>query len=157
MDYPQYKSDLNHIYQSEVYGANVFRMAMRLTRKLERKDKWRYLYQLEIQTLNHFLQHLSTTPLTYSYPWVWAIRGHIEGFIIGILPWKLAMKLLAKETQSFIHIWQRLKDHAPHKDRSFFDYVYAHEKAIEAFAKLEINKSDRSTQALKSLLNKLDY
>ncbi|NRA24328.1 MAG: hypothetical protein HRU08_07605 [Oleispira sp.] len=62
------------------------------------------------------------------------------------------MKILAKETQSFITVWQRLKDNSPAADKKFFDYVYAHEKAIEAFANLEVIESDRSTLALKSLL-----
>lgn len=151
MKYKHYQSDLKHIYQSEVYGANVFRMAMRLSNN-HHKKKWQLLYQLEVQTLNRFFQYLSENQQTYSCPWIWSARGHIEGVIISLLPWKVAMKILAKETQSFITVWQRLKDNSPAADKKFFDYVYAHEKAIEAFANLEVIESDRSTLALKSLL-----
>lgn len=153
MNYSNYMSDLNHIYQSEVYGANVFRTAMRLSFNSERRKKWHHLHQLEVQTLSYFKQHLDKKSLNFSYPWVWAARGYLEGLVLGLLPWHFAMKTLADETQSFIDIWQRLKHYSSDEDQAFFNYVYAHEKAIEAFANLEAIDDERSTLALKSLLN----
>lgn len=152
MKYPEYLSDLKHIHQSEVYGSNVFSMAMKLTSDPIKKEKWRLLYELEVQTLDRFLQYMESTQQPSSFPWVWSIRGHLEGIAITLFPWKMAMKILAKETQSFTKIWKRLKTNASVNEQEFFDYIYAHEKAIEAFAIYEIDNSERSLTAIKSLL-----
>jgi len=152
MRYSQYRSDLHHIHQSEVYGANVFRMAGRLTFNPKRKQQWALLYDLEIQTLERFFTYLDQTAQQDRYPFVWALKGYLEGIILGILPWSLAMNLLAKETQSFVSIWQRLKINSKDSEKEFFDYVYAHEKAIEAFAKRELKREKNSIGAVRSLL-----
>ncbi len=152
MNYPEYRSDLKHIYQSEVYGSNVFYIAMRITSDPIKKEKWRLLYLLEVQTLERFLLHLDSSQQSCSYPWFWSIKGHVEGLAITLFPWKIAMKILAKETQSFTKVWKRLKTNSVPDEQEFFDYIYAHEKAIEAFAKLEIAESERSILGIKSLL-----
>jgi hypothetical protein len=152
MNYSEYPSDLKHIYQSEVYGSNVFSVAMKLTFDPIKKEKWRLLYELEVQTLNRFLQHIESTQQSCSYPWLWSIKGYFDGVAITLFPWKVSMKILAKETQSFTKIWKRLKTNAAPNEQGFFDYIYAHEKAIEAFATLEIAENERSTRAVQSLL-----
>jgi len=152
MNYPEYSSDLKHIYQSEVYGSNVFKIAMKLTNDPIKKEKWDLLYKLEVQTLKSFLEHIESTHQRCTYPWFWSIRGYVDGVAITLFPWKVSMKILAKETQSFTKIWKRLKTNCSPSDQGFFDYIYAHEKAIEAFAKMEITDSERSTIAIQSLL-----
>jgi hypothetical protein len=152
MNYPEYKSDLAHIYQSEVYGSNVFWVAKKLTRNTRRVAKWEMLYQLEVQTLNRFIEHIKATQQDCTYPLFWSIKGYIEGFLLSLLPWKMGMKILAKETQSFTKIWKRLKTNAQPEEQDFFNYIYAHEKAIESFAKLEMNNDQRSILGVSSLL-----
>jgi len=152
MRYPQYQSDLQHIYQSEVYGANVFKMAGRLTFNRKKKDQWALLYDLEIQTLERFLLYIKETGQRDNYPHIWALKGHIEGLALGLLPWSVAMRLLAKETQSFTKIWHRLKINSKDTEKEFFNYVYAHEKAIEAFAKRELMQENNSAEPIRSLL-----
>lgn len=153
INYPEYKSDLHHIHQSEVYGSNVFKMARRLTFNRERKAKWALLYELEVQTLERFLSYMDKTGQDYHHPSVWALRGHFEGIILAVLPWSIAMRLMAHETKSFAAIWQRLKSNFKTSETRFFDYVYAHEKAIEAFAKREYQGKDNSVEPVRSLLN----
>jgi|GEM_PF-528543 len=155
INYPEYKSDLHHIHQSEVYGANVFKMAGRLTFNRERKAKWALLYELEVQTLKRFLGYMDETEQDYHHPSVWACRGHIEGVVLGLLPWSIAMRLLAHETKSFAAIWQRLKSKFKTSETRFFDYVYAHEKAIEAFATREYQRNGNSVEPVRSLLDGL--
>ena len=152
MRYPQYQSDLQHIYQSEVYGANVFKMAGRLTLSRRKKQQWALLYDLENQTLERFLIYIEETGQQDNYPHIWALRGYIEGLVLGLLPWPIAMRLLAKETQSFLSIWHRLKINSKDSEKGFFDYVYAHEKAIEAFAKQELMQKTNSIGPVRSLL-----
>jgi len=152
MRYPQYQSDLQHIYQSEVYGANVFKVAGRLTLNRKKKDQWALLYDLEIQTLERFLLYIKETGQQNNYPHIWALKGYIEGLVLGLLPWSVAMRLLAKETQSFISIWHRLKINSKGSEKEFFNYVYAHEKAIEAFAKRELMQGNNSIGPVRSLL-----
>jgi len=152
MRYPQYQSDLHHIHQSEVYGANVFKMAGRLTLSRKKKEKWALLYDLEIQTLERFLLYIEKTGQQDRYPLIWALKGYFEGLLLGLLPWPVAMRLLAKETQSFTSIWQRLKINSKDSEKEFFNYVYAHEKAIEAFAKRELIQGKDSIGPVRSLL-----
>jgi len=153
MGYPEYESDLHHIHQSEVYGSNVFKMAGRLTFSSAKSARWALLHELEIQTLERFISYMNATGQEYHYPYGWALKGHLEGFILGLLPWSLAMRILARETQSFIAVWQRLKTNASTPERGFFDYIYAHEKAIEAFATRELALDENSTKPILSLLD----
>ena len=152
INYPEYKSDLHHIHQSEVYGANVFKMAQRLTLNPEKKAKWALLHKLEVQTLKRFLGYMNDTRQDVHHPFVWAFRGHIEGVVLGLLPWSIAMRLLAHETKSFTGIWQRLKSNFKDSEIRFFDYVYAHEKAIEGFANREFQQKGNSVVPIISLL-----
>lgn len=55
MKYPQYKTDLQRIHESEVYGRAVFATAARLTRNAGRKAKWLKLHTLEEETLARYL------------------------------------------------------------------------------------------------------
>lgn len=50
MNYPEYKSDLQRIHESEVYGGAVFQMAAQVTLNPQRKQKWLVLKDLETQT-----------------------------------------------------------------------------------------------------------
>jgi len=153
MTYPQYKSDFHHIHQSEVYGKNLFRTACRLKLKGERKKKLELLYQLEIQTLERYIIFANESDQKYKFPFWWAVKGYFDGLVFGLLPWSISMHLLAKGTESFTAIWQRLKTHSSETDRKFFAYVYAHEKAIEAFAKSELKGERESTQSILNLLS----
>lgn len=155
MNYPEYLTDLQHIHKSEVYGYNVFKMAGRLTFSSAKKTKWALLCELEAQTLEQFLDYMAATRQATKYPLFWAIKGHFEGLVLGLLPWRLAMRLLAYETKSFTAIWLRLKTNSSKTDSKFFNYIYAHEKAIEAFALGELKHKATSTKPILSLL-KLD-
>lgn len=154
MSYPEYKSDLHHIHQSEVYGSNVFKMAYRLSFNKDKKAKWALLNKLELQTLDRFLAYMQSSNQTYKHPCFWALKGYLEGLVLGLLPWSLAMRLLAKGTESFTAVWLRLKTNSSEADYSFFNYIYAHEKAIEAFALSELKQKSDSTKPILSLLQK---
>ncbi len=152
MSYPQYQADLQHIHESEVYGAAVFATAARLTRDPVRKQKWLVLKALEDKTLARYLDYMAATNQTVTEPRGWALKGRVEGAALAAMPWRLAMKLVANATLSFQEKFLRLKQHASEAELDFFSYVYAHEKALEAFAHKELAKDADSLKAVESLL-----
>ena len=94
MTYPQYKEDLQRIHESEVYGKAVFATAARLTRNAERKAKWLKLHALEEETLARYLAHMAKSGQPVVEPKGWELKGYAEGMALGLMPWKLAMRLL---------------------------------------------------------------
>lgn len=152
MSYPEYKADLQRIHESEVYGRAVFDTAARLTRNPARKQKWLTLKALEEQTLQRYLDYMARTGQKVVEPKGWALKGRAEGAALAAMPWRLAMKLVRDATGPFQEKFLRLKEHAPEEEREFFAYVYAHEKALEAFAKKELKKDAESLKPVESLL-----
>lgn len=152
MNYPEYKTDLQRIHESEVYGIAVFDTAARLTRKPERKQKWLALKALEEQTLQRYLDHMRESGQAVTEPTGWHLKGKAEGAALGVMPWRMAMKLLAAGTQPFQEKFLRLKQHADGEQQAFFSYIYAHEKAIEAFANKELSGDANSLKAVEGLL-----
>lgn len=152
MSYPEYKKDLQHIHESEVYGRAVFDTAARLTRNPERKQKWLVLKALEEQTLQRYLDHMARTGQKVKEPAGWALKGRAEGAALAAMPWRLAMKMVRDATGPFQQKFLRLKEHAREDELDFFAYVYAHEKALEAFAQKELDRDKGSLKAVESLL-----
>lgn len=152
MTYPEFSKDLQHIHESEVYGFAVFDTAARVTRNAERKEKWRMLRALEEQTLNRYLAYMQATGRTVVEPKGWALKGRAEGAALGVMPWRLAMTLVRNATQPFQEVFLRLKDNSEGEDKKFFAYVYAHEKALEAFAQRELSRDGDSLKAVRELL-----
>ncbi len=152
MTYPQYRADLQHIHESEVYGAAVFATAARLTRNPQRRKKWLTLRALEDQTLSRYLAYMDDTHQPVVEPRGWASKGHAEGAALALMPWRLAMRFVARATVPFQKRFRRLEQHAQDEELEFFAYVYAHEKAIEAFARKELANDSGSLEAVKNLL-----
>lgn len=152
MTYPDYHEDLQRIHESEVYGAAVFAAAARLTRNPARKRKWLTLKALEEQTLSRYLTYMADTDQQVIEPRGWALKGRAEGAALALMPWRLAMKSVAKATVPFQEKFLRLEQHAEGPEREFFSYVYAHEKAIEAFAQKELAHDAGSLEAVEALL-----
>ena len=95
MDYPGYRRDLQRIHESEVYGLAVFDTAARWTRDAVRKEKWLVLRALEEKTLARYLAHMRTSGQPVVEPRLWRLRGRVEGAALGLMPWRISMKLLA--------------------------------------------------------------
>jgi hypothetical protein len=70
------------------------------------------------------------------------------------MPWRVAMKLLRGGTQPFLACFERPRAHAQGEELAFFAYVYAHEKAIEAFAVAELAGDPESLRAVEKLLER---
>jgi hypothetical protein len=152
MKYAQYKEDLQRIHESEVYGRAVFATAARLTGNAERKAKWLTLQALEEETLARYLAYTAKTGQPVVEPKVWELKGYAEGVALGLMPWSLAMRLVRDATGPFQERFLRLKQNSEKPDLEFFSYVYAHEKAIEAFAVKELANEQGSLKAVESLL-----
>jgi hypothetical protein len=154
MKYPQYKEDLQRIHESEVYGRAVFATAARRTRNAERKAKWLRLHALEEETLARYLAYMARTGQTVVEPRAWELKGYAEGVVLGLMPWRLAMRLVRDATGPFQERFLRLKQNSDEAEREFFAYVYAHEKALEAFAVKELANEPGSLNAVDGLLNR---
>jgi len=152
MNYPQYKEDLQRIHESEVYGIALFETAARLTRNVERKKKWLALKALEEKTLKRYLAYMQDSNQVEIEPTGWGLKGYSEGVALGLLPWRLSMKLLGDGTLPFQEKFLRLKRNAEGIHQAFFAYVYAHEKASVAFARGELSKDQSSLVAVEHLL-----
>lgn len=152
MTYFQYKKDLQRIHESEVYGIALFDTAARLTRNTKRKKKWLALKALEEKTLNRYLEYMKESGQAVVEPRGWDLKGYAEGAALGLLPWRLAMKLLGDGTAPFQEKFLRLKNNMKGADQAFFAYIYAHEKAIEAFAEKELSRDQNSLNAVEKLL-----
>lgn len=152
MKYPQFTADLQRIHESEVYGRAVFATAARLTRNAERKAKWLTLHALEEETLARYLAYMARTGQPVVEPKVWELKGYAEGAALGLMPWRLAMRLVRDATGPFQEKFLRLKQNCDEAEREFFDFVYAHEKALEAFAVKELANEPDSLKAVESLL-----
>lgn len=152
MRYPEYAKDLQHIHESELYGRAVFSVAAKVTRNPERKNKWLVLKALEEKTLQRYLDYMAATGQPVVEPKIWELKGYAEGLGLGLMPWRLAMKMVRDATGPFQERFLRLKEHASDDEREFFAYVYAHEKALEAFARKELAREADSLQAVESLL-----
>jgi hypothetical protein len=154
MNYPEYKTDLQSIHESEVYGSAVFNSAARLTWNDTQKKKWLKLKDLEDLTLERYLAYMKEIGQVIHEPMGWALRGYAEGAALGLLPWSIAMKQLADATLPFQEKFLRLKNNATEeRDRKFFGYIYAHEKAIEFFAQKELSGEANSLTAVEHLLS----
>lgn len=154
MHYAQYKADLQRIHESEVYGRAVFATAARLTRNPERKAKWLKLLALEEETLARYLAYMARIGQSVVEPKVWELKGYVEGAALGLMPWRLAMRLVRDATGPFQEKFLRLKQNSDEAEREFFGYVYAHEKALEAFAVKELANEPGSLKAVESLLGR---
>lgn len=152
MKYAQYKQDLQRIHESEVYGRAVFATAARLTRNAEHKAKWLTLKALEEETLARYLAYMAKSGQPVVEPKAWELKGYAEGVALGLMPWRLAMRLVRDGTGPFQEKFLRLKKHSGKPDLEFFSYVYAHEKALEAFAVKELANEQGSLKAVESLL-----
>ncbi len=152
MTYPQYQQDLQRIHESEVYGIALFGTAARLSRAARRKNQWLTLMALEERTLERYQAYMHASGQALVEPVWWRYKGYLEGAALAVLPWRMAMKLLADGTAPFQERFLRLKSNADGADLEFFTYVYAHEKAIEAFARKELAGDQNSLKAVQSLL-----
>lgn len=152
MNYPEYKDDLQRIHESELYGMALFDRAAHVTLNAKRKQKWLALKALEEKTLERYLAYMQETAQAVTEPKIWRLKGALEGSALGLMPWRLSMKLLASGTVPFQETFLRLKQNAQGLQQDFFNYVYAHEKAIEAFALKELAKERGSLKAVESLL-----
>lgn len=153
MNYPEYSSDLQRIHESEVFGIALFAAAARLTINPEKKKKWLALKALEEQTLQRYIDYMQARGQQVREPRGWASKGAVEGAALAVMPWRVAMKLLRDGTAPFQEKFLRLKNHADDSQRAFFTYIYAHEKAIEAFATKELAREANSIKPVEGLLN----
>ena len=152
MSYPEYEKDLQHIHESEIYGRAVFTVAAKVALKAGHKEKWLVLKALEEKTLQRYLDYMADTGQQVVEPKIWELKGYVEGLGLGLMPWRLAMKMVRDATGPFQEKFLRLKENAKDDEREFFAYVYAHEKALESFAQKELDRDEESLKAVKSLL-----
>lgn len=153
MHYKNYQKDLNTIVESEIFGIALFGAAKKFAKHTQQQQKWQTLEALEQQTLvrlQEFLQETQQTATSRSHI---KLKGHIFGYALAKMPWKISMYLLKDGTQPFMQTFARLLQHADPKTKAFFDYIMAHEQSIYDFAQQELKKpSAHSLASVEALL-----
>lgn len=149
MSYPEFERDCYAIYQSEVMGEALFATAARLSRNATHKRKWRTLCLLESQTRKKYLEYVAMKP---RYPLGSRLLGYLFGAVFALVPWPVAMNLLASGTPPLLSRFKRLLENATTNDTAFFRYVLEHEQAIDRFAKAEQQQRSDSLLGVIKLL-----
>jgi hypothetical protein len=153
MSYPEYRNDLNRIYESEILGEILFATAARLAWSQQRKRKWLRLRELESQTKDRLIEFLQQRQQQANLSGPVKARGYCYGLLLGLLPWPVSMKLLEHGTVPFLKVYKRLEENADEESKEFFSYVVAHEEAIAEFARLE--RAGQSGNSIKAVMNLL--
>lgn len=146
-------NDLKTTLSSEAYGEASFRSAFYISSGVK-KRKAEALWQLEIQTKaqveDYFERHNLAKPRFF-----WPVfKGTVLGLTFPILPWKIVLKIILKETEGYLQVFQHLAQQATAEEQGFFNYLVDHEVAIRRFAELELdNKPDAALEAITGLLD----
>ena len=147
----QLKKDFYAIYKSEVLGETLFGVCAALS-KGESQEKWEYLRRLETQTKERFLDFSRELDVQHAYPVFSKLTGYMLGVLFALLPWQRAMKLIGSGTPALIEVFSRLQERGPKEGEIFFDYVLAHELAIQQFARDEIQGKPDAYKHINALL-----
>ena len=149
--------DLAIALKSEVLGEAFFRSAYYSTFFLNRGEKVKVLWQLEVQTKSKIIEYFEINRIeTPKLRWI-QIKGSVLGFLCPIAPWNIILKEILKETEYYLKVFRRLEEVAE-KDKELFKYIVAHEVAIEQFAEIElVNGGDNSLEIIKALLDNVEY
>lgn len=147
MHYKKYQKDLNTVLESEVFGIALFKQAAKVTKHVDKKQKWQTLQLLEQQTLERLHDFLQQTQQTASSRPHIELKGKLLGHCLGRLPWKVSMYLLKDGTGPFMKAFERLLKHAEPEALIFFEYVLAHEQSIYSFAEKELKKHTQNSLA----------
>jgi hypothetical protein len=146
--------DLVIALESEVLGEAFFRSAYYAAFFLNRKNKAKALWQLEAQTKKRILQYFDDNSI--EIPKLrWAIaKGSLLGIFYPVIPWHIVLKQILKATEYYQKVFRRLEEQAAEKDKELFNYIVAHEVAIERFAEMELaNNGKNSLKLIEELLN----
>jgi len=147
-DDSQHQKDLDLSVDSEVLGEALFGTAARIVRSHERREKWSALAALEAQTMKRLDEYLSASAQSGSAGAAARFRGQAMGVMFALLPWRAAMKALGDGTARYLAAFRRLETGAQSElDRSFFEYLVAHEVAIRDFAQAELSGASEGSLA----------
>ena len=146
--------DLVIALESEVLGEAFFRSAYYAAFFSNRRNKAKALWQLETQTKKRILKYFEDNSV--EIPKLrWAIaKGSLLGIFYAVTPWYILLKQILKETEYYQKVFCRLEEQSAEKDKELFNYIVAHEAAIERFAKIELaNSGKNSLDPIEALLN----
>lgn len=145
--------DLAIALESEVLGEAFFRSAYYSAFFLNRGAKAKVLWQLEAQTKKKILEYFEINSTEIPKPRWTAAKGSILGVFYLVTPWHIVLKEILKETEYYLKVFRRLEKQVAEEDKKLFEYIVAHEVAIERFAKIElVNSGNNSLDPIKALL-----
>jgi len=144
--------DLKNINDSLVYGVTLFETVANYTANQQKKEKWLRLKLLVEKTQERYYAYMKDNDkavINSKFP---VIKGKIEGLGLSVLPWLIFMRLLASGTKPFLKKFQTFVDGSVESEKPFFEFLYAHEKAVESFAKLEMKGDKKSLEQAETLI-----
>lgn len=155
MPYPQFQHDLNTALESEILGEQAFLSASKYSRSADQQQKWKYLAQLETQTLHKLQEFLVKQGQNASSRAHIKFQAKVTGIVMAKLPWKVTMYLLKRGTQPFMLSFERMNRHVDQNTQDFLMYLLAHEKALAEFATRELKGQKKtSLEPVLALLDK---
>ena len=140
-------------YQGEVFGEAIFRELAEKAADPEIAYKWRVLEQLERETkerLKPLVADLggdtAEDPASFAQGEEYAAKWAAQS-------WDEVMLDLQKELPQYVRFFEKLEADARPEDRAVLAAVTAHEKAIAAFADLEVaGRGEASAEPVLALL-----
>lgn len=149
----RYEKDLHRLLKSEVYGEAIFRVWMRLTFIPERRHKLKCVWRLEAQTKERVLEFFRKEKRKTPHLMPIKLKAAIIGTLAPFIPWRIIMKKGLDATAKFLPVFERLEHLCQPGDGDLFGYIVAHERALEAFARMELDgQTNNSLGPLERLL-----
>lgn len=123
-------------YRTEIFGQALYRTLARLAADKRRRQKWRQLAALEIQTRQRLALALHGTALPAGRSmWVF---GVLAGGAMAVLPWRVAIRLLQAGARPAMQALERFAAQAAGRDPALLDYLLQHERVQLEFAAHEL-------------------
>lgn len=154
MERADYLAEIREAYQGEVYGEALFRRAAELSPDPVRSRKWSVLARLEHETgarLRSLLEGLGET-VRYDARRVESGGRHAVNLVA--LPWAAAMGAFLPAIGPVIERYEALERAAPPEEATVLGHLAAHERALEWFARLELD--GRGRESLRPVLALLE-
>ena len=155
MSQKRYIKRLRRAYRSEVFGEALYAMAARIAVNPAHRRKWEVLRDLEIRMKHQLSAALARAGVTTRERAVRRGFGATTGVLLGLLPWRLAMLILASISRWSAPFFEEVESEAAARRELLLDGLGAHECAQREFARRELaHDSQRSLHEVLLLLGR---
>jgi hypothetical protein len=133
-----YTERIRAVYQDRVYRLALFETLAELTRSPERREKWRVLLELQLETKLRIRPILERQGLETAEDPARRSRGRRHGRVLAHRRWMEFMDSLLAEVSRTIGGLEEIERLAPRLDAPTLGRATATEVALQSFARLEL-------------------